>query len=319
MSFLRIFVLLSLTFSVLYAHQTGLSYINIEKQPSDLLFVTYKKPLSDTRGGDITINYPSRCMQVTPTHKEILNGFIIRTYMLDCSKKGLHNSRIWVKGLVLSDRGVLIRYDDKKRIYKSLLRAATPFMAINEKLSKWSLFVEYLQMGIMHILTGFDHLSFVTGLLILAASMRSLLFTISAFTLSHSITLALGILGTINLNTSFVEAMIALSILFLAKEIMMDRITFTKRHLGVVAFLFGFVHGLGFASSLSDIGLPHNEIPLSLFSFNLGIEIGQIAYIVVASSILYLLQKFIPKERLDRIVAYIIGSVSAFWIFERVL
>ena len=319
MYILRILLLLFVCVQAALAHQSGLSYINIEKEPSNLLHITYKKPLSDTRGEDITILYPARCTQTTPTEKKIVNGFIIRTYMLDCGREGLHNSRVWIRGLVSSDRGVLIRYDDKEHIYKSLLRAATPFIAINEKLSRWSLFVQYLQMGVMHILTGFDHLSFVTGLLVLAPSLRALLFTISAFTLSHSITLALGILGTVTINTAFVEAMIALSILFLAKEITMPRITLTKKHLGFVAFLFGLVHGLGFSSSLSDIGLPHNEIPLSLFAFNLGIELGQITYILFASIVFYLLRRFMKKSTLDIIVAYIIGSVSAFWIFERVL
>ena len=319
MNFVRIVLLLFIMTIHLNAHQSGLSYINIEKEPSNLLQVTYKKPLSDTRGEDIQIVYPSRCTQITPTKKQITNGFIIRTYTLDCGVRGLHNSRVWVKGLVSSDRGVLVRYDDKQHVYKSLLRAATPFIAINEKLSRWSLFVEYLQMGVMHILTGFDHLSFVTGLLVLAPSLRALLYTISAFTLSHSITLALGILGTVTINTAFVEAMIALSILFLAKEITTPRITLTKKHLGFVAFLFGLVHGLGFSSSLSDIGLPHNEIPLSLFAFNLGIELGQIMYILFASVLFYIIRKFVKKSTLDIAVAYIIGSVSAFWIFERVL
>ena len=319
MLFVRILILALVSLMNLYAHQSGLSYVNIEKKPSNQLQVTYKKPLSDTRGEDISIKFPARCIQITPTNKKIINGFIIRTYRLECGKRGLYNSRVWIKGLVSSDRGVLVRYDDKKRIYKSLLRAATPFMAINEKLSKWSLFVEYLKMGVMHILTGFDHLSFVTGLLVLSPSLRALFFTISAFTLSHSITLALGILGTVTINTSFVEAMIALSILFLAKEITMPRLTLTKKHLGFVAFLFGLVHGLGFSSSLSDIGLPHDEIPLSLFAFNLGIELGQIVYIVLASFVFRYLRRYMKKSTLDRIVAYVIGSVAAFWIFERVL
>jgi len=319
MSVLRVLFLFILIFSNVEAHQSGLSYINIEKDSSNLLHVTYKKPLSDTRGEDITINYPARCTQITPTKKIIENGFIIRTNMLDCGKNDLQNSRIWIEGLLSGDRGVLVRYDDKKHIYKSLLRSATPFITINQKLSTFALFKEYVQMGIMHILSGFDHLSFVIGLLLLAPSFRKLLFTISAFTLSHSITLAFGILGTIIINIAFVEAMIALSILFLAKEILTPRITFSKKHLGFVAFLFGLVHGLGFSSSLASIGLPHNEIPLSLFAFNLGIELGQIMFILCALSVLYFLRKFFKKSLLDRGIAYIIGSVAAFWIYERVI
>lgn len=314
---IRLLLLFFALQGLIEAHQTGLSYVNLQVNQDNTIDVMYKKPLSDLRGGDITIHYPPSCVQHTPIVKHIENGFIIRTSQIYCGTNAMQNQRIWVEGLVLSDRGVLIRYQHNTTNYKSLLRATTPFMNISKKSTKLQLFFEYIQLGIIHILTGFDHLSFVTGLLILAASLRKLLFTISAFTLSHSITLALGVLGTITINTYYVEAMIALSILFLAKEIMLKRDTFTKQHLGVVAFIFGLVHGLGFSSNLTAIGLPHNEIPLSLFSFNLGIEFGQIIYILIASVILKMLQHFISKALLNKMVAYTIGTLSSFWLLQR--
>lgn len=318
MSFFRIVFLLTFLSMFLQAHQTGLSFLNLKKNSDATIDVVYKKPLSDTRDEDISINYPSRCLQDTPTFKSIENGFIIRKYQLNCGENGLKDSRIWVEGLVSSDRGVVVRYESDDTLYKSLLRATTPFIEFNKQNTKLQLFIEYLQLGILHILTGFDHLSFVMGLLILSVSLRKLLYTISAFTLSHSITLVFGILGTATINIAYVEAMIALSILFLAKEIMLKRRTFTKKHLGVVAFLFGLIHGFGFSSNLSQIGLPHDEIPLSLFSFNLGIELGQIIFILIASLVLKGMHKFISEKKIDTAVAYTIGSVSSFWLLERI-
>jgi len=317
MPFFPIVLLIAILSSFLQAHQTGLSYLNLHKNSDQTISVVYKKPLSDTRGGDISINYPVRCIQQSPTLKSIENGYIIKTYTLNCGTKALQNSRIWVARLVSSDQGVLVRYENGETVYKSLLRSTTPFMNLNEKNSKFALFLEYAQLGILHILEGFDHLAFVMGLLILATSLKKLLYTISTFTLSHSITLAYGMLGTATINTAYVEAMIALSILLLAKEIMLKHATFSKKHLGVVAFLFGLIHGFGFSSSLTSIGLPHDEIPLSLFSFNLGIELGQIIFIFGASLVLKIVHQFISEKKIDTAIAYVIGSISAFWLFER--
>lgn len=319
MRFILTLFFLYLFHTTLNAHQTGLSFINLEKQNDNSIDVVYKKPLSDTRGEDIFINYPSRCIQTTQTLKTIENGFIVYNYKLNCGSQALQGAKIWVEGLVSSDRGVLVRYNSKEMVYESLLRSNTPFINFSSQSSKFQLFLEYVKLGILHILEGFDHLCFVMGLLILSNSLKKLLYTITAFTLSHSITLIYGAITTATINIAYVEAMIALSILFLAKEIMLDRQTFTKKHLGVVAFIFGLVHGFGFASSLSSIGLPHDEIPLSLFAFNLGVELGQIIFILAASAVLYFIYKFISKRGIDTSVAYLIGSVSSFWLLERTI
>ena len=308
--------------SVLNAHQTGLSYIDIKEDSSHRIDVVYKKPLSDTRAQVIYIRYPEQCIETSRVPQTIENGFIINRYGLWCGDKGLTNSRIWIDGLLAKDRGVLIRYEKDKVVNKSLLRATTPYMEINHKSSNFELFLEYVHLGVVHIWGGYDHLLFVLSLIILALNMRALLFSITAFTLSHSITLACGILGIINIGVPYIEAMIALSIVYLARELIIDdKESFTRKHLEAVTFTFGLLHGFGFSSVLRTIGLPQDEIPLSLFAFNVGIEVGQVLFIFAVSIILYFLKKVIKNydENIKLYLGYFIGSLSSFWLIDRVI
>jgi hydrogenase/urease accessory protein HupE len=221
---------------------------------------------------------------------------------------------------VRSDRGILIRYEDGEDVKKAVLREQTPFIDLSHQQSKWELMKEYISLGIFHILSGYDHLMFVMLLFLLSANLRALLFTVTAFTLSHSITLTCGILGIVYMPPPFIESMIALSIIFLAKELYLEHESFTKRHLGIVAFSFGLLHGFGFSSALKDIGLPQSEIPLSLFSFNVGIELGQLLFIFGLTILFFLLQKVLRDIRkFDTILAYITGSLASFWFIQRVL
>ena len=308
--------------NLLQAHQTGLSYVDVQEDEKKNVSVVYKKPLEDTQAQDIYIKFPQKCMQVSQNIQTIVDGFVINKYKLWCTQEGLMHSRIWVEGLVSSDRGVLIRYESGSSVEKSLLRSTTPFMYIDKKSSSFELLIEYTKLGIVHIWGGFDHLLFVLALVLLSLSRKTLLYAITAFTLSHSITLAFGILGIVAVEIVYVEAMIALSIVFLAKELMIhNRVTFTREHLGVVAFIFGLLHGFGFSSVLASIGLPQDEIPLSLFSFNLGIEIGQLLFIACVSLLLLLTEKYVSRyEKVMKVsVAYFIGTLSSFWLIERVI
>lgn len=319
---LRYFLFLVLFFVSLSAHKTGLSFLNIEESNDKSIKVVYEKPLQDTKAKDIYIRYPAKCSQTSPTRQSILDGFVVQKYSLWCSNSGLVGSKIWIDGLVSSDKGVFIHYKKNSKVDKALLRATTPFMTIDYKSSKFEIFFEYVQLGIHHIWSGYDHLMFVFSLVLLALNMRSLLWAISAFTLAHSVTLAFGILGIVSVGASYVEAMIALSIVFLAKEVVVDhRETFTRRYLGLTSFTFGLLHGFGFSSVLRTIGLPQNEIPLSLFSFNAGIELGQLSFIAVVSSLLYIVKKVpsIKERSLNLSIAYIIGTISSMWLIERVI
>lgn len=316
----KIFLFLFLG-EILFAHQTGLSYVNIKEDKEQKISIVYKKPLSDMKGKDIAIKYPSKCVFTEDFVEDIADGFITQKFKMWCGEKGLTASRIWVEGLVSSDRGVLIRYEHNEMLTQSLLRSSSPYIYLNYKNSNFGLFKEYVKLGVEHILSGYDHLLFVFSLILLAFSYKRLLFAVSAFTLAHSITLAFGILGIINIGVEYVESMIALSILFLAREIMIKRDTFTKQHLGITAFIFGLLHGLGFSSVLRTIGLPQDDIVLALLAFNLGIELGQLLFIFAVAFLFLLLKRKIGSyEAVSRkLLAYVIGALSAYWFIDRIL
>jgi hydrogenase/urease accessory protein HupE len=178
--------------------------------------------------------------------------------------------------------------------------------------------------GIQHILFGADHLLFVLGLLLIVKNRWMLVKTITAFTVAHSLTLAAATLGYANIPAPPLNAAIALSILFLGPEVVRSwrgETSFTLRHPWVVAFAFGLLHGFGFASGLTALGLPRGEIPLALLSFNVGVEIGQLSFVAV---ILLLLRAFQILDMrwplwLQRAPGYVVGSLGAFWTIQRVV
>ena len=176
----------------------------------------------------------------------------------------------------------------------------------------------YTVLGVEHILTGYDHLLFVMSLLFLVGFNRRLLYTITAFTLAHSLTLALAALGLLTLRSPPVEATIALSIVLVAGEALHDRKTLARRWPAVVAFLFGLVHGLGFAGALKDIGLPQHNLSVALLTFNVGVEVGQLM-VVAAAYLAYRALAAWPRLAVGRAPAlYAIGTVAAYWSIERI-
>ena len=181
----------------------------------------------------------------------------------------------------------------------------------------------YTGLGIGHILTGVDHLLFVLALVLIVRGRRRLLLTITAFTIAHSITLALATLGVVRIAGPPVEATIALSIVFVASEILrlrQGREGIAVRKPWVIAFAFGLLHGLGFAGALAEVGLPQNSIPLALLFFNVGVEIGQLIFIAVVLAFAAIARRVLRNhdEWTVALPAYLIGSVASFWVFERI-
>jgi hydrogenase/urease accessory protein HupE len=204
-----------------------------------------------------------------------------------------------------------------------ILKPASSAFSVAGTQSGWQVFNAYMVLGIEHILFGIDHLLFVLGLLLLVRGVSLLVQTITAFTLAHSLTLAIAALGFVNVPQAPVEAVIALSILFLATELIKQRQGregLAEKYPWLVALSFGLLHGFGFAGALAEVGLPQTAIPLALFSFNVGVEIGQLLFVAVALSVIWLLKRvrvawpawaeFVP--------AYGIGSMAAFWCIQRI-
>lgn len=195
--------------------------------------------------------------------------------------------------------------------------------------SRWEVAGDYFRLGVEHIFGGLDHLLFVVGLLLISGTWRRSLLALTGFTVAHSVTLALSALDLVRLPTPPVEAVIALSILFLALEILRgDRSSVTFRYPVLVASLFGLLHGFGFASVLRDIGVPGSEIATALLSFNLGVEAGQVVFVLACLGVVALLSMIAARTprlgtmaapaRATRLAAYALGTIAMFWLFERV-
>ncbi len=179
--------------------------------------------------------------------------------------------------------------------------------------------IQYGILGVEHILLGFDHLLFLACLVLIAGTLRRIVITVTGFTLAHSLTLALASLDLVRVPIPPVEAVIALSIVFLATELARERRdTLTWRYPISVSASFGLLHGFGFASVLADIGLPQREVPVALLSFNLGVEVGQLLFIAVLLPVLWLLRKAVGSDRLTRPIAYLVGALASYWMIDRI-
>jgi hydrogenase/urease accessory protein HupE len=210
------------------------------------------------------------------------------------------------------------------RSWTVIARPSEPWIEIAGSPGPFPVAGAYLLHGVEHILFGFDHLLFVLALILIVRSTRMLLLTVTGFTVAHSITLSLATLGVLHVPGPPVEACIALSILLVAREILRlqsGEQSLTASWPWAVAFSFGLLHGLGFASALIDIGLPQGNIPLALFTFNVGVEVGQLAFIAAVLGVMQLAKQFrmpyVFEWRLRSVTAYGVGTVAAFWFVER--
>lgn len=211
--------------------------------------------------------------------------------------------------------------DGQNRVYTftSAQKTAQLYGSAEDKRGMGEIAKAYTVLGVEHILGGFDHLLFVIALLFLVGFNRQLLLTITAFTLAHSLTLALSALGLLALRSPPVEATIALSIVLVAAEALHGERTFARRWPALVAFLFGLVHGLGFAGALQEIGLPQKHLAVALLTFNVGVEIGQLFVVALAFGVYRALSRW-PQTVVARAPAlYAIGTIAAYWSFGRIV
>ncbi len=299
--------------------------LDIKEQNTGLFLVTWKVPMRGDRVLAITPRLPESLELLgTPTVQE-LPGALIQTSTYKNSAASLTGQAVLVEGLsaMQTDVLLLVQLQDGTQ-HSAILRPASPEFTVPAKPSKLKVAADYWRMGTVHILEGVDHLLFVLALLLIVSGIGPLVKAITAFTVAHSITLALATLDVVHVPPAPTEAIIALSILFLASEIVHKRrgvVGITERYPWVIAFIFGLFHGLGFAGALSEIGVPQHEVPLALLTFNLGVETGQLMFVGVVLALMALLKK-LPvawPSGAWRLLPYGIGSVAAFWAIDRVL
>lgn len=250
------------------------------------------------------------------------DGCVAELNVLRCGIDGLRGT-LAVEGVGKSYSAALVKvfwFDGQSRVY-TLTRGQPKvqlYGSAEDRRGRGEIASAYTVLGIEHILSGYDHLLFVFGLLFLVGFQRKLLWTITAFTAAHSLTLASAALGLLTLRSPPVEASIALSIVLVAGEALHRRMTLARRWPAVLAFLFGLVHGLGFAGALKEVGLPQNYLPTALLTFNIGVEIGQLMTVAAAWCIWRALRRWPPIQHARIPLLYGIGSVAAYWSWLRV-
>ncbi len=303
------------------AHRFAPALLELEETGSSSAAVRWKQPAVRVQGSRLRPVLPADCEGIGKPRVERQGTGMEARWEIACPN-GVVGKTIGVEGIASSRADVLLRVKLMDgRSVRHVLTPDQPNFTIPEHESGFTVLTTYATLGMEHILTGFDHLLFVLGLTLLVRGWRRLLWTITAFTVGHSATLALAVLGWIHVPPGPVEVGIAFSIFVLAVELArpQDR-SVLRAYPWFMAGVFGLLHGLGFAGALAEVGLPEGEIPLALFSFNVGIEIGQIAFVLAVLIAWGLLRKLLKINwpRFAQLTpAYVIGSLAAFWVFER--
>jgi hydrogenase/urease accessory protein HupE len=244
---------------------------------------------------------------------------LIQRWELSCQEGSLIGSELAVEGLAGSGSDVLIQLHllDGRRI-RAVASARTPRFTVPPRERALRVVTDYTLLGIEHLASGLEHLLFVTGLLLLVSGGRRILLAVTAFTAGHSLTLALAVLEIASLPATLIEFGIAASLVALGVELA-TKAADRRSHPWLLALLFGLLHGFGFAGALREAGLPADAIPLTLFSFNLGIEIGQLAFVALALNTVALARPFLDQvpAAIGRVPTYAIGSLGVFWCLDR--
>ncbi len=298
-------------------------YLELNTSDGLVYSVKWKVPMK----GDLVLSLnpvlPDSCTERTPPGSMQSGAAMITRWSLTCTA-GIYQKQIRIDGLENTMTDVLVRVVHQDGITQMVrLTPSETGFKVAAKTSSLDVIKVYTALGIEHILLGVDHLLFVFALLLIVNGWRRLVGTISAFTLAHSITLAAATMGYVYVPQAPVEAVIALSILFLATEIIHNRQGkpgLAKRFPWLVAFIFGLLHGFGFAGALAEIGLPQQSIPLALLFFNVGVELGQLLFVAAAVGAGWVLKKLVAQKVLqggEIAASYLIGSLSAFWLIER--
>ena len=319
---LFVFALLAGLFSPASAHEVRPAYLDIREVETGTYDFLWKTPAQGDLRLALNVILPESCETLGAVRTTPVDGAVVQRWRSRC-EDGLRGQPIAIENLDVSLTDVLLRLEPLDgapmtlRFDGAVLEAVIP-----ERQSLWEVGESYFHLGVEHILLGYDHLLFVLCLLLLVRNIKRLVGAVTAFTVAHSITLAATTFGWVSLAITPVEACIALSIAFLAAEIVrarQGRAGATQRWPWIASFCFGLLHGFGFASVLHEIGLPAEALPMALLTFNIGVEAGQLIFIGAVLLVMLLWRRFAPQTPpwAWRTVPYAAGSVACFWFIER--
>ena len=309
----------------LEAHEMRPAYLEVVETSPETYDVVWKVPAKgEGMRLSLHVRFADDVQEVTEPVSAMVGGAHLQRWQIK-REGGLGGTEVMIEGLSSTYTDVLARVTLEGLDTQSvLLKPEKPSFVVTLKPTRWQVSGTYLQLGIEHILLGVDHLLFVLGLLLLVDRRWMLVKTITSFTIAQSITLGLSVFSIIELREGPLNAAIALSILFLGPEIVrkwQGRTSFTIDHPWVVAFAFGLLHGIGFASGLSLSGVPQGEIPSALLFFNVGVEVGQLGFVAVILALSWSFAKLeiVWPRWVERIPGYAIGSLGAYWTIQRVV
>lgn len=311
-----------------FAHEVRPAYLEMRQTGPDTYNAMWKVPgQGENLRFGLYVELPGGCANVTEPRGSMVSEAYSERWTVNCTG-GMTGGTVHIAGLSQTMTDVLVRLerlDGTTQVTR--LTPSAPSFVVEAAPRGLEVARTYLVLGVEHILLGIDHLLFVLALCLLVKGTGRLVATVTAFTAAHSLTLAGATLGFVHVPGPPVEAGIALSIVFVAAEIVhsrQGRPGVTERFPWIVAFTFGLLHGFGFASALTEVGLPQTAIPVALLFFNVGVEIGQLLFIASVFAVIALgrrITQHIGKAQPDwawRVPAYAIGSVSAFWIIQRI-
>ena len=297
--------------SPVFSHEFSPAHLIIEEDTDFKYEVTWMYPIRNL--GPVNLTLPNDC-QSNSLESFQESKYLSEKISLQCSDS-IKGKDIFIKGLsILNDALVTIKFLDGDR-YEGLVSVKDSKLTIPQELQVFP--TGYFMLGVEHLIGGPDHLLFVFGLLFIVFGWQNLIKTITAFTLAHSITLGLSVLEIVSLPSATIEALIALTIIYLALEIKDEKNN--KSTPWLMAFGFGLLHGFGFAGALSEIGIANEQLLLSLLFFNVGIEVGQLIMIPLFLISIWLLQKIKFNFSVTKLSSYAIGGMGSFWLIERVL
>ena len=327
MTLLRLLVGIALTMLLVqgaHAHRFAPSLLKVNEIATGQYNMVWKTPAQGTSNIPLRPVWPESCEVKNASPPQLEGTGKVSSWQLHCSdlgEDGMVGDTLGVSGLGANQASAMVMVSLLDgRQYQEVLNAAQPEFVVPAESSAGEVMSDYSLLGMEHIWGGIDHLLFVFGLLLLVGGGTRLLWTITAFTVGHSITLSLVTLGFFDYPVALVEFTIALSIFVLAVELTrVERHDMLWRNPWWLAGGFGLLHGMGFAGALAETGLPQGNVPLALLFFNIGIEIGQIAFIFVVLILWYLVRKPLApwQDRLLPVPVYILGALSAMWCIER--